>query len=28
MEWTENISIQHLAEAMQYRSRTMFVEQG
>lgn len=27
MEGAENISIQHLAEAMQYRSRTMFVEQ-
>lgn len=26
MEWVENLEIKHLAEAMQYRSKTMFVE--
>ena len=26
MEWKENISVQHLAEAMQYRNKTMFIE--
>jgi magnesium chelatase family protein len=26
MEWNENLEVKHLAEAMQYRSKTMFVE--
>jgi magnesium chelatase family protein len=27
MQWDEKITIQHLAEAMQYRSKTMFISQ-
>jgi magnesium chelatase family protein len=27
MQWDEKLTIQHLAEAMQYRSKTMFIQQ-
>jgi predicted ATPase with chaperone activity len=27
MQWDENLTIQHLAEAMQYRSKTIFINQ-
>jgi hypothetical protein len=27
MEWDNTLQVKHLAEAMQYRSKTMFVEE-
>jgi predicted ATPase with chaperone activity len=26
--WSDDITIQHIAEAMQYRSKTMFVDEA